>query len=274
MTTDPAADFVIEARKLSCRIGNKRILRDVSFEVRRGQYVSIVGPNGAGKTTLLKCIDRITVGRVSGELAILGASWRLWRQSNLARHVALVCQAEGRAVPLTVEQFLLMCRYPHLSPFATVRSDDRRAVREALVAADAAQFAQRRLDTLSSGERQRIHIASAMVQGAEIWLLDEPTTFLDYRHQDEILALVAEANRQRGVTVVAVTHDLNHAALESDRILALREGELVFSGSPREIMREEPLRRIYDAEPLLGAHPRTGTPMIVPRGNALTKESP
>ncbi len=93
-------------------------------------------------------------------------------------------------------------------------------------------FAQRRLDTLSGGERQKVYIAAALAQGADIWLLDEPTTFLDYRHQAEILALLASANRESGVTVVAVTHDVNHAVLESDRIVALREGELVFCGTP------------------------------------------
>ncbi|MCE5302320.1 MAG: ABC transporter ATP-binding protein [Planctomycetaceae bacterium] len=274
MTRPSDGRTVIEARRLGCMIGRKPILRDVSFQIRQGQYVSIVGPNGAGKTTLLKCLDRIVVGQISGELDIDGRSWDAWRQSDLAKRMALVPQADSRAMPFSVEQFLLMSRYPHLSPFATVRSSDRQAVREAMAAADALEFAGRRMDTLSSGERQRIYIAAALAQGATIWLLDEPTTFLDYRHQDEILALVASANRRLGVTVVAVTHDLNHAVLESDRILALCDGALVFDGEPAEVMKPDVLRCIYGASPMLVAHPRTGMPMIVPRGVSEVSEEP
>ena len=262
---NPNADVVLEARQFSCRIGEKRILHDVSFQIRRGQYVSIVGPNGAGKTTLLKAIDRITVGRISGELNVCGAAWTDWKQSELAKLVALVPQADSRVLPFTVEQFLLMCRYPYMSPFATVRSRDRRAVEEAIARAGVAVFAKRRMDTLSSGERQKVYIAAALAQGTHIWLLDEPTTFLDYHHQDDILALVAAANKRSGVTVVAVTHDLNHAVLESDRILALREGELVFHGTPERIMQPDVLRQIYGVSLLTIDHPQAGLPMIIPR---------
>ena len=258
-------NIVLEARKFSCSIGQKQILRDVSFQIRRGEYVSIVGPNGAGKTTLLKALDRIIVGRVSGSLDICGISWRDWKQSDLAKLAALVPQADSRVIPFTVEQFLLMCRYPYMSPFATVRTDDRKVVREAMVGAGVTAFAKRRLDTLSSGERQKVYIAAALAQGAHIWLLDEPTTFLDYRHQEEILSLVALANKEFDVTVVAVTHDLNHAVLESDRILALRDGEVAFYGTPDLIMKPDTLQKIYGSPQLLVEHPTSGLPMIVPR---------
>ena len=125
-------------------------------------------------------------------------------------------------------------------------------------------FARRRLDTLSSGERQKVYIAAALAQGAHIWLLDEPTTFLDYHHQAEILSLVALANKEFDVTVVAVTHDLNHAVLESDRIIALRAGEVAFYGTPDLIMKPDVLQRIYGASLLLVDHPTAGLPMIVP----------
>ncbi len=119
-------------------------------------------------------------------------------------------------------------------------------------------FAQRRMDTLSSGERQKVYIAAALAQGADIWLLDEPTTFLDYHHQADILSLVALANKEFDVTVVAVTHDLNHAVLESDRIIALREGEVAFYGTPDLIMKPDVLERIYGASLLLVDHPDVG----------------
>ena len=258
-------DVVLEARNFSCRVDGKTILSDISLQIRRGEYVSIVGPNGAGKTTLLRAFDRMMIGKISGELDICAMPWETWKQSDLAKLAALVPQADSRVPPYTVEEFLLMCRYPYISPFATVRAADRKAVHEAMVGAGAVAFAKRRLDTLSSGERQKVYIAAALAQGAHIWLLDEPTTFLDYRCQNEILSLVASANKKFGVTVVAVTHDLNHAALESDRIIALREGELVFHGTPERMMKSDVLQRVYDAPLLLVDHPTSDMPMIVPR---------
>jgi iron complex transport system ATP-binding protein len=258
-------NVVIETRKFSCTIGEKRILRDISFQIRRGEYVSIIGPDGAGKTTLLKAMDRIMVGDIGGDLDICAIAWEDWKQSDLAKLAAMIPQADSYVPSFTVEQFLLMCRYPYMSPFATVRADDRKVVREAMVGTGATAFAQRRMDTLSSGERQKVHVAAALAQGAHIWLLDEPTTFLDYRHQDEILSLIALANKEFDVTVVVVTHDLNHAVLESDRILALREGELVFYGTPDLVMKPDMLQKIYGANLLLVDHPKAGLPMIVPR---------
>jgi iron complex transport system ATP-binding protein len=258
-------NVVIEGRKFSCHIGGKAILRDVSFQIRRGEYVSIVGPNGAGKTTLLKAFDRMMTGEVSGELDICAISWRDWRQADLAKLAAYIPQADSRATAFTAEEFLLMCRYPYMSPFATIRANDRKVVREAMVGTGTTAFAERRMDTLSSGERQKVYVAAALAQGAHIWLLDEPTTFLDYHHQAEIFSLVALANKEFDVTVVAVTHDLNHAVLESDRIIAMSAGEVAFYGTPDLIMKPDVLERIYGRPLLLVDHPTSGLPMIVPR---------
>ncbi len=136
------------------------------------------------------------------------------------------------------------------------------------------QFAQRAISTLSGGERQKVYIAAALAQGAHIWLLDEPTTFLDYHRQGEILALLATANKQYGVTILAVTHDLNQAALETGRVLALKEGTVVFNGAPAEIMKAEVLERIYDTWLMLVEHPEKKIPMIVPHNPTAEKEEP
>ncbi len=236
----------------------------MSFHVKRGEYVTIVGPNGAGKTTLLKCFDRLIVGG-DGELTICGIRREKYHQRDLARLIAYVPQADGRLIPFTVEQFLLMCRYPYLSPFAPVSKEDRRTVREAMDRTETAQFAGRILTTLSGGERQKVYLAAALAQGASIWLLDEPTTFLDYGRQAEILSLLSVANRRFGVTIVSVTHDLNHAVLETDRVIAIKEGRVEFNGTPAEIMQPAVLQRIYGTSLLLVDHPQAGVPMIVPR---------
>jgi iron complex transport system ATP-binding protein len=240
------SNTILEITGFSFRIGTKEILRNVSFSVARGEYLSIVGPNGAGKTTLLKCLDRIYRG-------------------GTGRITVFVPQADGRIFPFTVEQFVLMGRYPYLNPFSSVSHEDIEAVRRVMERTSIVDFAHRKLDTLSGGERQKVYIAAALAQGAEVLLLDEPTTFLDYRHQAEIRDLLTEVNRNSGVTVVAVTHDVNRAVIDSQRIVALSAGTVVFDGTPAEIMRPEVLQRIYDTSFLLVGHPQGDVPIIAPQ---------
>lgn len=258
-----SAENVISVRDFSFAIGRKEILRDVSFSVRRGEYVSLIGPNGAGKTTLLKCLDRIYRGG-NGEVSICGRALRHYSQRELARLVSYVPQPDGRLPPFTVEQFVTLGRYPYLSPFASVSRDDRAAVQAAMQRTGTTGFASRQLQTLSGGERQQVYIAAALAQGAEILLLDEPTAFLDYRHQAEIRTLLRAVNRQSGVTVLAVTHDVNTAALDSDRVVALTEGRMAFCGTREELMQSEVLARIYSTAFLLVPHPETHLPTVVP----------
>jgi iron complex transport system ATP-binding protein len=258
---------VINVRDFSFRLGKKEILRDVSFSVEEGQYLTIIGPNGAGKTTLLKCLDRILTGG-SGTIEVFGQPLEHYSQKELARRISYVPQADGHVFPFTVEQFVLMGRYPYLSPFATISPEDRQAVHEALEQTGSTEFAQRMVGTLSGGERQKVFIAAALAQGAGVLLLDEPTTFLDYRHQAEVRELLWRVNRQSGVTIVAVTHDVNSAAMESGRIVALREGRVVYRGTPQEVMNPDVLERIYGTRLLLVDHPVTGLPLIVPRAPA------
>jgi len=263
MTSPPGQSVVLAVRDFSLRLGAKHILRDVSFQVFGGEYLSIVGPNGAGKTTLLRSIDRLLPGG-SGRIDIFGRPLESYRRKELARRLSYVPQADGRIFPFTVHQFVLMGRYPYLSPFSSVDKEGRQAVDEALRLTGTEEFAERRLDTLSGGERQKVYIAAALAQGADILLLDEPTTFLDYRHQAEIRDVLVRVSRSSGATIVCVTHDLNRAALDSDRILALRAGAVVFCGRPEEIMQAEVLRAIYHTPFHLVHHPPMRLPMIVP----------
>jgi len=254
---------VLEICDFSFRLGRKEILRDVTFSVAWGEYLSIVGPNGAGKTTLLKCIDRLLAGG-AGRIEVFGRPLESYRQKELARRISYVPQADGRVIPFSVRQFVLMGRYPYLSPFSSTDKEGRRAVDEALERTGTAEFADRRLDTLSGGERQKVYIAAALAQGSDILLLDEPTTFLDYRHQAEIRDLLSRVNRESKVTIVCVTHDLNRAVLDSDRIVALVAGRVLFTGRPDEIMKTEVLETLFRTPFVLTSHPGTAIPMIVP----------
>ena len=260
---------IIRIDGFSFRYGRKQILDDVCFNVARGESLAIVGPNGAGKTTLIKCLDALLDGVAgaskSGTIELDGRPIADYSRKELARLVSYVPQADGHVAPFNVEQFITMARYPHLSPFSPVDGHNLDVVRETMEQTETAQFADRSLESLSGGERQRVFIAAAIAQGAKIILLDEPTTFLDYRHQAEVRRLLVQMARTDHLTMISVTHDVNRAAMESDRIVALREGRVVFVGQPQEIMRPEVLQRIYDTPFLMVDHPQTGLPVIVPQ---------
>lgn len=245
-------------------LDGKEILRDVSFSLERGEHLAVVGPNGAGKTTLLKALMCIVGGvAVRGTIRVAGRALRQYRQRDLARRLSYVPQAASSDCEFTVEQFVLMGRYPHFGPLGSIDRTDRVAVAEALRRTGLAPLAGRRLDTLSGGERQKVYIAAALAQGADVLLLDEPTTFLDYRHQLEIRRVLAEL-RRGGATIIAATHDLGAAALDCDRVLALSEGRVVFHGPPGELLRPERLEALYGVPFVLVEHPRAGVPVVVP----------
>jgi iron complex transport system ATP-binding protein len=246
---------IIEIMRFSFSIRSKAILKDISLTVKEGEYVSIVGPNGAGKTTLLKCLDRIHKGG-SGDIRIAGKPLDKYSQKELARQVSYVPQADGRISPFTVYEFVMMGRYPYLSPFSSPGKEDEDAVHDALAMTGISEFAGRFLNTLSGGERQKVFIAAA--------LLDEPTTFLDPKHEADVHRLLARANRERGITVISVTHDINSAALTSRRVLALKDGAVAFCGCADKFMDNEILQKIYEKSFLFVKHPRTGKTIVAP----------
>jgi iron complex transport system ATP-binding protein len=158
----------------------------------------------------------------------------------------------------------MMARYPYLSPFSSFGSGDKEAVFAALDEAQIQIFADRRMSELSGGERQKVYLASALAQGVKILLLDEPTTFLDPKHVTEIQKLLLRANRERGMTVIAVTHDINRAVLMSERIVALKDGGVAFDGSSFDFMQSAVLERIYLKSFLFAHHPQNGKMIVVP----------
>ena len=255
----------MEISSLSLTIGQNPILRDVSFSVPEGQYLSIVGPNGAGKSSLLKCLMGIR-SDWSGTFRVQGKPSGTMTQKQLAAQVCYVPQADGSLFPFTVRQFVLMGRYPHHSPFTFTGADDVEVVQRVLSLTGTERFAERDIRTLSGGERQKVLIAAALVQGARVLLLDEPATFLDPLHAGDVQNLLSDLNRESGVTILAVTHDINHAALYSDRVVALVEGQVAFDGSPGLFMDDAVLKRIYTRSFSFVAHPATGQPIVVPEG--------
>ncbi len=235
---------IIQIKNLSIALSGNMILQDVSLSVNDSEYVSIIGPNGAGKTTLIKCLAGI-YRDWTGDVAIAGKPFAEYSSKALAKLQSYVPQAEGRTNPLTVEEFVAMGRYPHLSAFTTLQAPDYAAIDSAIERAGLEAFRHRKMNTLSGGERQMAFIAAALAQGSNILLLDEPSTFLDYCHQARVSTLLKSACREHGITVVAVHHDINTAAACSDRIYALKEGSIAFYGTPAEAVNSSVLESIY-----------------------------
>jgi iron complex transport system ATP-binding protein len=256
---------MIRIHNFSYAVNGTHILEDVSLEVDQGEFLSIIGPNGAGKTTLIKCLVRINTGG-TGDISISSRPLASYGSKSLARLVGYVPQGDNRELPFTVEEFAFMGRYPYQGLFTAISGDDRRAVREALELTGTSSFAERSLDTLSGGERQSVFIAAALAQEARILILDEPTAFLDPKHVADIHAILRRVNREKGITVVMVTHDINGAAMLSDRIAVLKKGHVITIGRPENIMTNEVLERVYDKPFLFVTHPITGQRLIVPEG--------
>ncbi|PKL47961.1 MAG: ABC transporter ATP-binding protein [Planctomycetes bacterium HGW-Planctomycetes-1] len=254
---------VIEIEDLSFSISGKRILEQIRFCASAGQRLFIVGPNGAGKTTLLRCLSRI-ISDWQGSIKVKGKNIRAYPQKKLAKILTYVPQVLPADIPFTTHQFILMARYPHLSPFSVISPQDEKIVSDAMDMTQTACFAERVMATLSGGERQQVSITAAVAQQAEIFLLDEPATYLDYKHQRDIHSLLAKINKTCGTTIVCVTHDLNSAVLSADKIIALKEGKIVFEGTSQEIMNEDTLEKIYSKKFDFAQHPVTGQKIIVP----------
>lgn len=242
----------------------RTVLHGVSLSVVPGERVALIGPNGAGKTTLLKCLNGL-LRPSRGEVRILGRRIPDYRTRELARLAAYVPQPMGGGLPFKVRDFVMMGRYPHWSTLSSVTSADRRAVDWALGITGTEAFAGRIHATLSGGERQKVMLAAALAQESKLLLLDEPSAFLDPGHQHEIDGILLAVNRQRGVTMLTVTHDLNRAVLANQRIVALREGRIVCDGPPAKVLTEEALDALYGTRFARVVHPETGLPMVLPK---------
>jgi ABC-type cobalamin/Fe3+-siderophores transport system ATPase subunit len=216
---------IYRARGLGYRFGGLHALDDLSFAIRAGEILGVVGPNGAGKTTLLRILCGLLRGW-SGDLAFRGRPIGAWDRRAFARRVAYLPQQAGIAFPYTAREVVLMGRLPHQNGGFFESDEDHRRVEEALRLTDCEKFSRRLYHDLSGGEQQLVGLASALAQDPTVLLLDEPTVFLDLRHQLQIYRILKDLHDARGLTLVVVTHDLDLAESFCSRLLVLKGGAL------------------------------------------------
>lgn len=241
--------------------GELPALDGVGCDVAPGRLLAVVGPNGSGKSTLLKALLGL-LPIESGSVTLKGRPIVAWPRAEVATALGVVSQREEILFPLAVEDTVLMARYARLGPLAPAGTADRAAVRSALERCDAWGLRHRQTDTLSGGEWQRVRIARALAQEPEALLLDEPTVALDIRHEMEAFELV-RALATSGLGALVITHHLNLAARYADDVLLLDRGRTAAHGAPREVLREEILRAVFDW-PVAVTTWRDGSPQVVP----------
>lgn len=233
---------------------------DVTVTVRPGELVAVVGPNGSGKTTLARALLG-AVPAVEGSVVLANRPIGQWTGTERARQIGFVAQREEYPFAWRVRELVEFGRYPWLKPLASPSPRDAAAVDSAMRQADVAELADRRIDTLSGGEWQRVRIARALAQESRILLLDEPTAALDLGHEMEIFELVAQLVRG-GLAALVVTHNLNLASRFGDQLLLLDQGVTVRQGAPADVLVPEVLEAVFGWPVEVGPGP-DGAPQVV-----------
>ena len=247
--------------------GDHPILHDVSFAVPRGRIVGLLGPNGSGKTTLLRIIAG-TLPPDRGRVEIDGVAVAVMSRREVARRIAVVPQETHSTFDFTVEDIVLMGRYPHLGAFELEGPDDRAIARDVLQATGTLALAPRRFATLSGGEKQRVVIAGALAQASDALLLDEPTASLDLGAQLDIAALLTRLHRDRGTTMVVCTHDLNFAASLCSELVLIRQGRILAQGATADVLTPANVSALYDVQADVVFHPGAKHLTVVPIARA------
>ncbi|RCV48492.1 ABC transporter ATP-binding protein [Marinitenerispora sediminis] len=253
-----AAETAFELRDVTFHYDRRPVLRGLSLRIRHGETVALVGRNGCGKSTLLRLLGGMA--RPSGGSVLLdGRDIAGLGRRATARRVAILHQSLPPVPGMTARQLVRQGRFAHRGVLGLLRDAEDEVTRTAMERAGVAELADRPLETLSGGERQRVRLALALAQDTRILLLDEPTTYLDVRHQLEVMELVrAFAER---LTVVMVLHDLDHAARYAGRLLALRDGRLAADGPPADVLSPALLRDVFGVAGRVLTDERYGTPV-------------
>lgn len=252
---------ILEVNNLSYRYGQFLAVREITFTVKKGEFLGIIGPNGSGKTTLLRAIDGI-IQPAEGTIRLDGRNILQMDRKEIARRIAVVPEETKVVFDFTVEEIVLMGRAPWLGRFQLEGQRDLEIAEHSMKATDIVHLRDRHINQLSGGEKQRVIITRALAQQTPVLLLDEPTSHLDINHQIEIFRLLKNFQKKKNLTVLCVLHDINLAALYCDRLILLKEGGIFTQGEPAEVVTSRNIKEVYQAEVLVQPGLVTGAPTV------------
>lgn len=239
--------MLIEGKALSIAYDGKEVVHGIDLHIKKGEILSIVGPNGCGKSTVLKALTRLKKP-TQGDIFLEGKNIQEIPTKLIAKKLAILPQIRQTPEDFSVDMLIRYGRYPHGHLSGRLKKEDKVIIDWALNKTGMSHHRQKKLTQLSGGERQRAWIAMALAQKTDIIVLDEPTTFLDLSHQLDVLELVHDLNRNEGVTILMVLHDLNQAVRYSDRLYMMRRGRIVAEGSPETVIESGKLKDIFRIE--------------------------
>ncbi|SFL00757.1 iron complex transport system ATP-binding protein [Streptomyces pini] len=261
--TPAAGGTRLSGEGLTLAYDRRTIAEDLTVAIPDRSFTVVIGPNACGKSTLLRALSRM-LKPVAGAVLLDGRDISSAGAKQVARTLGLLPQSSVAPEGISVSELVSRGRYPHQSLLRQWSAEDERVVAEAMSSTGVADLADRAVDELSGGQRQRVWIAMALAQQTPLLLLDEPTTYLDLAHQIDILDLCARLHQEEGRTLVAVLHDLNHAARYATHLIAMREGRVVASGPPERIVTAELVEEVFGLPCRVIDDPETGTPLVVP----------
>lgn len=259
-----ATESRLRAEDVTIKYEDRVISRNLSVHIPDGSYTVIVGPNACGKSTLLRTLSKL-IKPSAGQVLLDGKGIATYKSKEVARRLGLLPQSSTAPDGITVANLVAHGRYPYQSFIRQWTDEDEEAVASAMRLTHTSELSDRFVDELSGGQRQRVWVAMALAQQTPLLLLDEPTTYLDIVHQIELLELFRDLNEQ-GRTIVAVLHDLNHAARYASHIIAMKNGELIAQGDPREIVTERLVEEVFGLRCTIIDDPVSHTPLVVPLG--------
>lgn len=255
-------DDLLRIRNLVGGYGKEVVIKDVSFDIKRGEFLGIIGPNGSGKSTLLRLMSRV-LSPQKGEVLFDKRDIFQMRLKELCQKVAFVPQDTLISFSFSVWEIVLLGRIPHMHRFQLETKRDFEIAKNSLSLTDSLHLTDKQIDQLSAGERQRVIIAKALAQEPILLFLDEPTSHLDIGHQIEILDLLRRLNRKDKLTVVMVLHDLNLASEYCDRLILLNEGKIFKEGAPDEVLTYQNIETVYRTIVVVKRNPISSKPYIV-----------
>lgn len=249
--------MTINVNDLHYKYREKYVLEGATVEIRPGEILGILGQNGSGKTTLLKNLNR-NLSPESGSVYLDGDDLQDLNKNEIARSIAAVPQGNEIRFSFTVEDIISMGRMPFQKQFAGESSEDLEIIEEAMRETNLLEMRDRHINEMSGGERQKVIIARALAQTPKYLLMDEPTNHLDINAQFEVLDLVSDLARKKGISVVLVSHNLPMAARYCDRIALIKDRRVMCEGTPEEVLTPENMRDVFSVDAELVTNPKTG----------------